>query len=96
MLTHAYQMSPKISNQQIQTLFVPLLWMKSNKLPFAIHANEAHGPDDHNAHFFHIFWKDIKNDIFKMVNDFFLNNILLENIGLTHIVLIPKSEKANS
>lgn len=30
-----------------------------------------------------------------MDNDFFLNNIPPENIGLTYTVLIPKSENAN-
>lgn len=42
-----------------------------------------------------IFSGKTKNDIFKMDNDFFLNNIPPENIGLTYIVLIPKSENAN-
>lgn len=58
---------------------------------FAIDDNKALGIDGFNALFFKISWDIVKEDVSKVVQEFFTENKLLRVVNNTMISLVPKS-----
>lgn len=60
----------------------------------SIGAFKAPCPDGlHAIFFFHWFWAETKHLRIQLVKNFFVNNLLLNPINHTNIVLIPKVDK---
>ncbi|KHN39948.1 Retrovirus-related Pol polyprotein LINE-1, partial [Glycine soja] len=57
--------------------------------------NKALGPDGYNTLFFKKAWNIIGDDIFVVVNEFFMSGKLLKQIHHALIALIPKSDQAS-
>ncbi|GAU40165.1 hypothetical protein TSUD_292700 [Trifolium subterraneum] len=56
----------------------------------------APGPDGFGAIFFQTYWEIIKQDVFKAVLQFFTSGWLLPNFNSNTLVLIPKTNNADS
>jgi hypothetical protein len=57
--------------------------------------NAAPGPDGFNVAFYRAAWPWIKNDIHKLITNFYINGKLPASLNATEIVLIPKKTHAN-
>ena len=57
--------------------------------------NKAVGPDGFNAEFYQQNWDLIKDDLFRLVEDFYENNLDLSRINYGEISLIPKGKDAD-
>ena len=58
--------------------------------------NKAPSPDGFNAHFFKVCWPIIGKDVCASIMDFFTHGSMLKQLKHTFILLVPKSENANS
>lgn len=59
---------------------------------FSLGGNKAPGPDGFPLYFFKLFWDTVKNDIFKLCEDFYFGRANLERINWANLALIPKVE----
>ncbi|KAL4366778.1 hypothetical protein GQ457_05G010670 [Hibiscus cannabinus] len=57
---------------------------------FSMGALKSPGPDGFPGIFYHSFWDDIKEDLFRMIKNFFRSGNLPPEINKTSLVLIPK------
>lgn len=63
---------------------------------YALNKDGAPGPDGFGAIFYQTYWRIVKNDVIKAVQDFFTHGKLLNNFNSNTIVLIPKDNNADS
>jgi hypothetical protein len=56
--------------------------------------NKAPGPDGFNGKFLKKCWPIIKEDFYKLVDDFYNEKINLESINTAFITLIPKKNRS--
>ena len=52
--------------------------------------NKSPGPDGFNFNFFKKFWDVVKNDIWRMFNEFYDNGVLARGCNASFLALIPK------
>lgn len=57
---------------------------------YALNKDGAPGPDGFGAIFYQTYWRIVKNDVIKAVQDFFTHGKLLNNFNSNTIILIPK------
>ena len=63
---------------------------------FSLNKNNAPGPDGFGAVFYQTFWPIIKQDVFNAVLQFFTTGWLLPNFNSNSLILIPKTNNADS
>ncbi|KAK6796405.1 hypothetical protein RDI58_004106 [Solanum bulbocastanum] len=62
---------------------------------FSLNKDSVCGPDGFSGEFFLNCWDIIKNDICKLVMEFFCGSEIPKYVSHTNVVLIPKKEKVN-
>ena len=60
---------------------------------FMMHPEKAPGPDGMTALFFQHSWHIIKSDLVEMVNNFLVSGEMDPRLNITHICMIPKTER---
>ncbi|MCH93266.1 RNA-directed DNA polymerase (Reverse transcriptase), partial [Trifolium medium] len=63
---------------------------------FNLNKDSAPGPDGVGAIFFQTYWDIIKHDVYKAVLQFFTSSWLLPNFNANTLVLIPKTDNADT
>jgi len=66
------------------------------KAVFSLNKNSAHSPDEFGALFYQTFWAIIKQDVFNAVLQFFTTSWLLSNFNSNSLILISKTNNADS
>lgn len=79
-----------ISEEQNNTLLEAVSDKEVKEAVFHMHPDKAPGPDGMTPAFFQRNWNVVGNEVIKMVRNFFVTGVLLEDINNTNIVLIPK------
>lgn len=69
----------------------PFTHEDSRKAVFDMKADKAPGPEGLLIFFYQKYWDVVKNDIFKLCDDFYWERANLERINCADIALIPKS-----
>lgn len=95
-------------NGLVESFIPPLVSAEDNsmltKLPsmeevrsavFSMNASGAPGPDGFGGIFFQHFWYVVAEDVFKSVNQFFVQSWILPSMNSNLVVLIPKTSNAN-
>ena len=75
----------------LDTLTVPFTHAEIDHVIKSMPPNRAPGPDDFNGAFLKASWPIIKEDFYKLCNQFFDGNLNLEGINDVYITLIPKN-----
>jgi retron-type reverse transcriptase len=74
----------------LEELSVPFTTQEIDAVINSMPLDKAPGPDGFNGQFLKTCWHIIKDDIYKLCNDFYEGNLNLESINIGHITLIPK------
>ncbi|CAA7057784.1 unnamed protein product [Microthlaspi erraticum] len=84
-------MPHRITTQENEALVRHATESEVHDALFMMHSEKAPGPDSMTALFFQRSLHTIKNDVFKMVNNFLTAGTFDERLNMTHICLIPKT-----
>jgi hypothetical protein len=74
----------------LEELSVPFTTQEIDAVINSMPLDKAPGPDGFNGQFLKSCWHIIKEDIYKLCDDFYEGNLNLESINIGHITLIPK------
>jgi retron-type reverse transcriptase len=80
-----------ISPTDLSSLSQPFSREEIDKVVASIPVDKAPGPDGFNGLFIKKCWSIIKDDFYKLCQDFFDDNVNLESINYSFITLIPKT-----
>lgn len=81
---------PCITSQDNVNLLAPVSYFELEYVVWSIGPLKAPGPDGLQAVSYQKCWKNTKNKIKDLVNDFLINNVPLQDVNHTNIALIPK------
>ena len=82
--THCHVLEENFSEEEI--------WAAVNDC----NGNKAPGPDGFNLMFFQKFWKILKEEVLKFMQEFHASGTLTPGLNSSFITLVPKKEKALS
>ena len=63
---------------------------------FALNKDGAPGPDGFGAVFFQTYWHIVKGDVENAVLDFFINSWMMPDFNANTLILIPKTQNADT
>lgn len=85
-----------VTNKDALNILKPVTQSEIENVIKNANPNKAPGPDGFNAHFFKVCWPIIGKDVCAGIKDFFQYGSMLKQLKKTFIVLVPKTENANS
>jgi len=87
---------PNLITDRINNMltFLPTMDEVHNVI-FSLNNDSAPGPDGFGAIFFQTYWEIIKQDVYKVVMQFFTTGWLLPNFNTNILLLIPKTNNAD-
>jgi len=87
---------PNLITDRINNMltFLPTMDEVHNAI-FSLNNDSAPGPDGFGAIFFQTYWEIIKQDVYKVVMQFFTTGWLLPNFNTNILLLIPKTNNAD-
>ena len=85
--------SEKVSNNDNRLLLEEPSEREIKNALFDINPDKAPGPDGMTSKFFQKFWREMRQDIIKLVRDFFVTGSFDPLLNQTNICLIPKKKK---
>ncbi|XP_019151022.1 PREDICTED: uncharacterized protein LOC109147820 [Ipomoea nil] len=85
--------SPRISQQQNETLLLPFEADEVKSATFSMFPNESPGPDGMNPGFFQHFWDVVGHDVSSFVLDCLHSGAFPVGLNETNVVLIPKKNQ---
>lgn len=85
---------PKVTSFQNMSLLAPVVESEVKKALFCMHPDKSPGPDGMSPDFYQKHWDMIREDMVKLVQQFFETSKFEHQVTDTNIVLIPK--KSNS
>jgi len=88
-----YDITPGITPQMNQWLLRLATEEEVREALFMMHPEKAPGPDGMTALFFQHSWHIIKGDLVEMVNNFLIMGEMDSRLNITHICMIPKTER---
>jgi hypothetical protein len=77
-------------SDQLQQLEAPFTHEEIDAIVKALPSNKSPGPDGFNNEFTRAAWPIIKNDFYKLCQDFHNDNVCLKSIKTSFITLVPK------
>ncbi|XP_071740587.1 uncharacterized protein [Rutidosis leptorrhynchoides] len=80
----------RVTPQHARNMIHPITVQEVKDAVFGIGDNKSPGPDGFTAAFFKEAWDIIGNDVFKAMQQFFVNGQILREINNTVITLLPK------
>ncbi|XP_058776449.1 uncharacterized protein LOC131650760 [Vicia villosa] len=86
----------QLSRDQQDSLIGPVTEAEVWKAINSMGESKAPGVDGYNAKFYKASWSVIKNDIMKVVHDFFVTNRMYRAVNCALVTLIPKTKEAKS
>ncbi|KAL9235614.1 hypothetical protein vseg_010359 [Gypsophila vaccaria] len=87
---------PKVTDEINNRLLRPFSTDEVKIALDQMHPNKAPGPDGLNANFFKTYWHIVGGDVSEFVIDILNGTANISHINKTHIVLIPKTNNAQS
>jgi len=88
---------PNILSNEINNMLTMIPSHKEIKVAvFALNKDSAPGPDGYGAYFYQFFWNIVKEDVYKVVLQFFSFGWILPGYNSNIIALLPKSPNAIS
>lgn len=85
-----------ITMEQNMVLTVDLSFEKFMLVVKQMHPNKASGPDGSNPAFFQYFWLMLGREVFSRYKEWLRSCMFPANLNDTNVVLIPKTENAES
>jgi hypothetical protein len=88
---------PNLVGEQVNELITKLPYVEDIKnTVFALNKDGAPGPDGFGAFFYQTYWDIIKIDVTNTVSEFFRTGWMLPNWNANCIILIPKTQNADT
>ncbi|XP_039114040.1 uncharacterized protein LOC120249550 [Dioscorea cayenensis subsp. rotundata] len=85
-----------LSQQDLSSLDNPFSQEEIRRAVFDLNADKAPGPDGFPIFFFQKYWEIVKDDIYKLCDDFYWGRANLERINWANIALIPKNQSSEN
>jgi hypothetical protein len=85
-----FDLNDLITPQDLSSLSLPFGKEEIDHVVSSLPLDKAHGPDGFNGMFFKKCWSIIKEDFYKLCQDFYDGKVELESINASFISLIPK------
>lgn len=91
-----FELGPQLNDEQRSTLLSVVSPEEIKAAIFDIGEDRSPGPDGFSSRFFKKSWNTIGESVVEAVSEFFTTGKILKQLNHTTIVLIPKSNHANS